>query len=226
MFVFFVRNVISGLFNLIIMTFVHFLVLLSVLIGIAGAYAYIRDTLAGKSKPNRVSWSMWAIAPLIGTAAALSAHADPWTTARVFLAGFSPLLVFLASFVNPKSYWKLTFFDFLCGAFAVLALVVWITIDSPRLAILFAAIGDGFASLPTIYKAWKYPETETGFTYIAAFVGVLLIIPSIPVWNIENSAFQIYLLVTNALLLFAVYRKRLGFAKNYSEVNASKFGAK
>ena len=187
------------------------MVILSVFVTIAGAAAYIRDTLLGISKPNRVSWSMWALAPLIGTAAALSAHADPWATVRVFLAGFLPMLVFLASFVNPKSYWKLTFFDLLCGAFSLLALIVWVVVNSPKSAILLAAIGDGFASLPTIRKAWKFPETETGITYVASFLAVVLIIPSIPRWDIENSAFQIYLLTANTLLLLAVYRKRLGW---------------
>ena len=190
-------------------SFVHWLVILSAFVSLIGGTAYIRDTLSGKSKPNRVSWSMWTIAPLIGTAAAISAHADIWVTIRIFLAGFIPLLVFVVSFVNPKSYWKLSTFDFLCGACSVLALIMWGAIDSPRSAILFAAIGDGFAALPTILKAWKYPETETGLNYIMSFVSVLLIIPSIQVWNIENSAFQVYLLIVNTLLIFAVYRKRL-----------------
>jgi hypothetical protein len=187
----------------------HALVVLAALISIAGSSAYIRDTLRGTSKPNRVSWAMWALAPLIGTAGALSSGADMWATVRTFLAGFLPLLVFLSSFLNPKSYWKLTAFDLLCGACSFLAIVVWLVLDSPRYAILFAAIGDAFASLPTIRKAWHHPETETGVTYIASFVSVLLVLPSIPVWNIENSAFQIQLLLANAILLFVVYRKRL-----------------
>ena len=190
---------------------VHWLVVLSVFVSVAGSIAYIRDTLAGKSKPNRVSWSMWALAPLIATGAALSAHADVWATVRIFLSGFMPLLVFIASFVNRQSYWKLTAFDIACGICSVLAFLAWGIADSPRSAILLAAIGDGFAALPTLRKAWNYPETETGITYIASLVAVLLIIPSIPQWNIENSAFQIYLLIANTFLLFAVYRKRLGF---------------
>jgi len=192
-------------------TFVHWLVILSAVISIAGSVAYIRDTISGKTKPNRVTWSMWALAPLIGTAAALYAEADIWATSRIFLAGFLPLIVFSASFINPKSYWKLTTFDLLCGACSVLALLLWIGIDSPRLAILFAALGDGFAAVPTIRKAWKNPETETGLTYLAGFLSVVLIIPSIPKWDIENSAFQIYLLIANSFLLFSVYRKRLRF---------------
>ncbi len=152
---------------------------------------------------------MWAMAPLIGTGAAIASNADFWATVRIFLAGFLPLLVFLASFSNRQSFWKLSLFDVACGALSIVALIVWGVVDSPRLAILLAALGDGFASLPTVIKAWRYPETETGVTYIASFVSVLLVIPSIPVWNIENSAFQIYLLAANTLLLIAVYRKKI-----------------
>lgn len=194
------------------LTFSHSLVILSVFAGIAGSFAYIRDTLKGKSKPNRISWGMWAFAPLIGAVAAIYSGADVWATVRIFLAGFFPLIIFFVSFLNPQSYWKLTFFDFLCGALSVLAILIWIFVDSPRTAILFAATADGFAVLPTLKKAWKNPETETGFTYLMSFVSILLVIPSIPVWNIENSAFQLYLLVANGLLVFAVFRKKLSKA--------------
>jgi hypothetical protein len=192
---------------------IHWLVILSAGISIFGASLYIRDTLKGKTNPNRVSWSMWALAPLIGTGAALAAQADVWATVRIFLAGFLPLLVFLASFANPKGFWKLNSFDMTCGVFSLLAIIVWLAVGVPHVAILLAAVGDGFASLPTIRKAWKFPETETGVTYLASLVAVLLVLPSIPVWNIENSSFQIYLLIVNILLVFSIYRKRLNFSK-------------
>jgi len=191
------------------MDWTHWLVILSAVITIFGASAYIRDTLRGKTKPNRISWSMWALAPLIGTAAAISANADFWATLRIFLAGFLPLLVFAASFVNSKSFWKLNILDIACGACSFAAIIVWIFVGSPTTAILLVAIGDGFAGLPTLVKIWKFPETETNITYIASFISVLLVIPSIPVWNIENSAFQVYLLIANGLFLIALYRKKI-----------------
>lgn len=110
---------------------------------------------------------------------------------------------------KPKGYWKLTPFDLACGAFSLLALFLWLSTNSTDLAILFSAIADGFASLPTLKKAWTNPETETGFTYIASFASVLMVLPSIPEWSIENSAFQIYLVVANGLLMLVVYRKRI-----------------
>lgn len=191
------------------MSGVHWLVILSALFSLGGSVAYIRDTLRGKTQPNRVAWSMWAAAPMIGTAAAISAHADLWATVRIFLASFCPLLVFIASFLNRQSYWKLTAFDLLCGLCSLLALALWATIDEPNLAILLAAAGDGFASLPTIRKAWISPETETGVTYLTGLISVILIIPSIPVWDVQNAAFQVYILAANTLLLVAVYRRFL-----------------
>jgi len=191
------------------MDITHYLVVLSAFISITGAAFYIRDTLSGKTKPNRVSWMMWSFAPLLGTVAALSAGADLWATVRVFLAGFLPLIVLVASFFNTKSYWKLTGFDFACGFLSLVGICLWVLIQSPQAAILFAAIGDGFAALPTLRKAWISPQTETGITYLASFVSVILVLPSIPVWNIENAAFSIFLLVQSGLLLFVVYRKKM-----------------
>lgn len=198
------------------MTYAHWLIVLSAGITIAGASAYIRDTLMGKTQPNRVSWFLWGLTPLIGTGAALSAHADPWVVVRIFLAGFLPLLVVGASFVNKSSYWKLSFFDILCGACSLVAIFLWLFLGSPIYAILFAAVADGFASLPTIRKAWKYPETETGITYGASLVSTLLVIPSIAIWNIENSAFQVYLIAVNVVLVCLVYR-RIFFRSDVSQ---------
>jgi len=186
----------------------HWLVVLSAVIMIAGAYAYIRDTIKGKTKPNRVTWFMWALAPLIGAGAAWSSDADGWATIRIFLAGFFPLVVFIASFANRQSYWKITPFDLLCGALSLVALLFWVIADSPRTAILLAASADGLASLPTLIKTWRYPETETGLTYVAGLISIILVIPSISVWNVENAAFQVYLLIVNSLLVLSVYRKK------------------
>jgi hypothetical protein len=189
------------------MSFAHWLVVLSAIVSISGSYAYIRDTVKGTTKPNRLSWLLWSLAPLIGATIAIFAQADFWATSRIFLAGLMPLLVFLVSFINPKSYWKLTIFDFICGFCSLLALVVWGLVDSPQLAIIFAVAADGFAVIPTVKKAWLFPETETGLSFLAYFVSSVLVIPSIPVWNIQNSAFQIYLIIANTIILFAIYRK-------------------
>src|SRR3989344_2835933 len=83
-----------------------------------GGVAYIKDTLRGKTKPNRVTWFLWMLAPYIGTAAAIGGGVS-WAILPVFMAGFIPMLVLFASFLNKNAYWKLGSFDYLCGAFSL-----------------------------------------------------------------------------------------------------------
>ncbi len=184
----------------------HWLVLLSAVLSLTGSLAYIRDIVRGRSKPNLVTWGLWAFAPLIATGAALSAHADPWATVRIFVSGFAPLLVFFVGLLTPRSYWKLSKFDYVCGVLSLIALGAWLVANAPVASILLAAIADVFATLPTIIKAWKHPETETVYTYFVGLFTASIVIPAIPVWNIENSAFQVYLLIANISLFIVVMR--------------------
>ena len=50
----------------------EYLVLLGFVAALYGIFVYLKDTLSGKTKPDRVSWLMWSIAPLIATVAALT----------------------------------------------------------------------------------------------------------------------------------------------------------
>jgi hypothetical protein len=189
----------------------HWLVIVSATLSLSGAFAYIRDMFKGKSKPNLVTWGLWAFAPLVATGAALSVEANLWSTVRIFMSGFGPLLVFIFAFIVKQGYWKLSKFDYWCGGLSLLALGIWLVADSPVMAILVAAIADLFATIPTVLKAWKYPETETLYTYFVGLFTASIVIPAIPVWNIENSAFQVYLLLANITLFIVVSR---GYFKN------------
>lgn len=184
----------------------HWLVLFSVVLVLSGSFAYIRDMFRGKSKPNLVTWGLWAFAPLIATGAALSADADGWATVRIFMSGFGPLLIFIFAFIIRQSYWKLSRFDYACGILSIIALLLWLGANSPLIAILLLAVADLLATLPTIIKAWKYPKTETLYTYFIGLLAAIIIVPAIPVWNIENSAFQIYLIIANTALFIIVFR--------------------
>ena len=195
------------------MTFPQFLVVVSVLLMVWGAYDYLRDTLAGKTKPNRVSWSLWALAPLISLGAAFDADADVWASIRVLVGGIVPAVIFFASFINKNSYWRLGRFDWFCGGLSLAALVFWQLADSPLVAVLLATAANTLATIPTLVKAWNYPETESRLIFITSFISAILIIPAIPVWTIANSAFQIGLMLTTGALLVAIYRKDFGIRR-------------
>ncbi len=185
------------------------LVLISICLSLYGSYNYIYDTIKGTTRPNRVSQTLWVIAPLIGVGAALSSGAGVLTTVSTFMAGFVPLIILIASFKNKTGYWKTTTFDYFCGFFSLVAIVLWLIIGLPVYAVLFAAISDFFAAIPTIRKSWTNPESETGIAYVMSLLSVIVILPTIKVFDIQNTAFQVYLLFVNVVLIFCIYRGRV-----------------
>lgn len=173
-----------------------------------GIFFYIRETVRGETKPNRVTWLMWSVAPLIGTVAALAAGVR-WAVLPVFVAGFAPFLVFIASFTTPKAYWKLEIFDYVCGALSILALILWGITKEPLIAILLSIASDGFAAVPTFIKSWKYPNTETVEVYTAGLFNALTSFFALKTFGISELAFPIYLVFLNSLLITFIYKARL-----------------
>ena len=68
-------------------------------IGAAGALVYLRDTVRGTTQPNRVTWLLWAVAPLLAAAVELN-EGVRLQALPTFMVGFMPLLIFIASFHN------------------------------------------------------------------------------------------------------------------------------
>ncbi|HLO13486.1 MAG TPA: hypothetical protein VK206_01565, partial [Anaerolineales bacterium] len=147
-------------------------VIVGTILGSIGTLAYIIDTIKGRVKPNRVSFLLWSIAPFIAFAAMLKQGVGI-SSLMTFSTGFLPLLVFIASFVNKKAEWKITRFDLVCGFLSVIGLALWLITKVGNVAIIFSILADGLAAVPTIRKAYYYPETEIAWPWFATSIGVI-----------------------------------------------------
>jgi hypothetical protein len=184
----------------------EYLVLIAAAFTILAALAYIRSMFKGDTKPNRVTWLMWSVAPFIAAAASLSMGGS-WAVIPVFMAGLGPFMIFVASFFSRKGYWKLARFDYVCGVISALAIVLWYLNSNADLAIVFSILSDALAGVPTLIKAWHDPKTESIWPY---FTGIFSAITSFLVastWSFSVLAFPAYLIIINALFLSWVSRK-------------------
>ncbi len=173
-----------------------------------GGLAYVRDTLRGRTKPNRVSWALWGAAPIAGVLIALLEGNTSWALLPVFMAGFVPVLVLLSSYFNEHAYWHLDRFDYVCGGFGVISLVMWLWASQPVVAVVMLVLTDGLAAVPTIRKAWSSPETETSAAYFAALFGGTAALVNVQQWTVLQYAFPVYLVLINAVLLYAILGRR------------------
>lgn len=174
-------------------------IIIGTLIGAVGSLAYLVDTVKGKVKPNRVSFLLWSIAPIIAFVAQLKQGVG-LESLMTFSTGFLPLTIFIASFVNKSAEWKLTTFDLMCGLLSVVGLILWLITRIGNVAILFSIIADGLAALPTVVKAYRYPETEIAWPWLATSIGVILTVLTLKELTFANSGFIIYIFIVNTLI--------------------------
>ena len=180
----------------------HYLMILGATVNLMGSLAMVRDTYLGRSQPNRMTFFLWALAPFIGTAAAL-VQGVTWSALAIFAAGFGPFLILLASFHSPHAAWKLGKLDWVCGALSVAALVLWGITKNANIAILFAILSDGAAALPTLKKCWTHPESETIWCYLGGLFSASMGLVVANNSTFQEIAFPIYLvLVCTALVGF------------------------
>ncbi len=183
-------------------------VLLGAIIAAIGCLSYLIDTVKGKVKPNRVSFLVWSLAPLIAFVAEIKQGVG-LQSLMTFVVGFLPLTIFIASFFNNKAVWKLTRFDLTCGAFSIIGLVLWYITKSGNIAIIFSILADGLAALPTIVKSFNFPETESGWPYFSATISAAITLLTVKVWDVANVGFPIYVLIVT-LVISALVQFKLG----------------
>jgi hypothetical protein len=168
-------------------------VFLGAAIGAAGTGVYLRDTLRGSTQPNRVTWLLWAIAPLLAAAVEFRSGVG-LRTLTTFMIGFMPLLVFAASFHNSLAVWKISRFDYVCGGLSVAATVIWLVTQNSVIGICGAIAADFLAGIPTVIKSWNHPETETATSYVGAVINTAILLLTVSHWTTAVVAFPLFIL--------------------------------
>ncbi len=172
----------------------HSIVIIGSLIGLGFSALYLIETIKGTVQPNKVTWLIWALAPLISAVAAFFSGVT-WAALPVLGSGIGPLLIFIASFFNKTSYWEMTRFDLICGGFSIFSLVAWFLSKDANIAIVLSLTSDMLAALPTLIKGWKFPETENGWLYLGSVVSASASFTEINHWTFAEVAFPIYLIL-------------------------------
>ncbi|GAA1085897.1 hypothetical protein [Pseudonocardia alni] len=182
-------------------------VFLSAALGLAGSTRYAIAMLTGTARPNLVTWVLWAVAPLIGFFAQLSAGVG-LAAVLTLAAGLGPLLVVVSALVTGHPRSTIGPFDIVCAVIAVAALVVWIGFDAAATAVVFAVGADATAALPTIRKAWSDPDSENLLFYVLVGLGATITLLTLDSWAPSDWAFAVYILALSLVLVGVVVTTR------------------
>jgi hypothetical protein len=181
--------------------------IIGAIIGSLGGLYYLYETLAGKAQPNRITWLLWGIFPLVIFAAqrVQGIKGLAWTS---FAAGFTPLLIVAGSFFNKRAYWKSEPRDFYLMAAAILGIILWAVTDQSNLAILFSLLADMLAGIPTLIKSYRHPHSESWIAYAISASGFGIGLLSVQTHTFENTAFVAYVFILNGTCAVLASRGR------------------
>ena len=189
-----------------------YFVYVSVVLNVYAGASYFFSTLRGQTQPNRVTWFFWALAPLIAGTAQLSEGVGISSLA-VYSIALPPVLILFASFWNKKAYWKISPFDYSCGAMELMALLLWYLTTDATIAIIFSILVGLCASTPTVLKAYKYPETEDGLAFILGTISMLVGFLAVQQYSFDSAAFLGMATLVNAVITFGIYRRKIFTSK-------------
>ncbi|MDZ7910304.1 MAG: hypothetical protein U5O16_00415 [Rhodococcus sp. (in: high G+C Gram-positive bacteria)] len=176
-------------------------------LGLIGSIRYAVAIVRGTVRPNLVTWSLWAGAPLIGFWAQLDSGVG-LPAAMTLAAGTGPLIVIVTSLLTRRHYAHLSIIDLLCAGVAVTALAVWLGLDEAPLAVFFAVAADGVAALPTLVKAWRHPDSENMVFYALVGAGATITLMTISTWTPQAWIFAVYQLAMCVTLVAVIATRR------------------
>ncbi len=183
-------------------------VIVGVILQSIGGFYYLIDTIKGQVQPNKASWLLWSIAPLVAFAAEINQGVGIQSL-TTFIVGFVPLVIFIASFINKKAEWKLNQFDKICGILSLAGIIFWYITKVGNVAIFFSIIADGLAAVPTLIKSYSHPESENDIIYLLGIANAGIGLLVIKDWNFQHYGFPLYLFIICTLLTLLI-RFKLG----------------
>lgn len=176
--------------------------LLTALICIISFIPYAKDTLQGKTKPERASWFIWTALGCIAFFSQLAKGA----TESLWLPGiqtFGDLIVFLLAIKFGVGGFTKRDITALC--IAGCGLLLWYLTKEAAIA-LYIVIGiDAVGSVLTIIKSYEDPWSETLISWVLFSLSGLIAAITVGQWDVILLSYPVYIFLTNLAVIVAIY---------------------
>lgn len=159
---------------------------------------YIIQTKQGQSKPNVVSWSIWAFLATLNAFLFREVSGDTVAALQFFTGSVAAILTFSFALVMGKFSW-LKPIEWTMFVLGLAAAAVWWFLRSVNSAYLIVLVAFIISFIPTFMGVWRDPSKETPRSWIIWTAACVVTTTNvILLWNDEPFA-----LLTPIVLIFA-----------------------
>ena len=174
---------------------------LSGLVMLASFAPYIRDIFLLKTKPERMSWFIWAMLGLIACFSQFTKGAS-YSLIMTGVQALGDLSIFILAIKYGLGGFLKRDKAALVGM--ILGLFLWYLTNEAALALFIVIIIDGAGVVLTVMKTYKSPKTETVSTWVltslAGFLGCL----AVGKFSMILLVFPFYICLSGAAVLIAI----------------------
>ena len=171
-----------------------------------GGPFYLYDILKGHTKPQRTTWFIWTVEGFIALISQLQLHAH-WSLVFVALNAIGNLVVFLLSLKYGVGGWQLI--DKLAIIISLIGFGISLLVHSPGIAVAGVILADFAGLVPTLFKTYRDPDSETSVTWFAIGTAALLGTLSVGNHRLGLLAYPLYITAANYAVLVIQVISRL-----------------
>ncbi|MDZ7962983.1 MAG: hypothetical protein RMY34_34845 [Aulosira sp. DedQUE10] len=175
-------------------------------LSLLGFLPYLVSIYQGKTRPNRVTWWIWAIVGLILCSSYYSSGAVNTIWVPVCSA-VGHLIIAILAIKYGEGGWNR--FDRGCLLSAGISLLLWWQFSSPIIALVINIGIDFLGALPTIRKSYYQPQTEDPFTWTIFLSAHTLNLFALKNWSFALSAYPLYLFCSTATIVIFLLRSKM-----------------
>jgi hypothetical protein len=167
-------------------------------------YFYIRSIFSKETKPQKVSWLIWAITDILILITLFLQKVSNFHISLAATIG-SVFIAFLAFRYGTKGWTKT---DIICLVLSIVGIILWFFFNNPLIALIILSLTQIIASIPTIIHLWHKPKDENLLSWGLFFVSAVFGILAIPVFKPENYVFQLALLLVSFNFWIIFFRRK------------------
>src|SRR3990167_6846765 len=175
------------------------------ILALVGYIPYIISILAGKTRPNKATWFIWA---LVGGLLAFSYLAEGDANSIWLPLGYfvGPLITALLSLRYGYAAWSRV--DTYCIIIAFISIIPWLFAKNAIFTLLINVFIDSTGAIPTIIKTYHEPDTEDMTAWTIFFIANTIKLFSISDWNLA-AIYPIYLFFLAGEMIILILRGKV-----------------
>jgi len=174
---------------------------------LASFIPYIRDIFIGETKPERISWLIWAI---LGTISLFSqlAKGGSYSLIMTGAQAIGDLLIFILAIKYGLGGFIRRDIIALIGV--ATGLFLWYLTKEAAIALFVVIFIDAIGAILTVIKSYDRPATETVSSWLFTLLGGILACVAVGSLNFILLIFPLYICLASTAILVAI---ALGFRR-------------